>query len=173
MKRDAHPMHGLDAGGRSRIRHVLLPGMALLVACVLLLAGREALERGTGDYAVRLAAAEADRHEAEARRLAAAPERHTEVALLQIGREVGLINRDWSGLLAALVPETADVRLLAVEVDPAAGTVRVSGSGDRAASANDYAARLEARDELHDVRLVSLERSEGQLVFEAVARWRE
>ena len=173
MRTSSRLLQGLEIERRRHLLRVALPGIALLLACVLVLVGREALERKNEAYAQRLADAEASLRDAESRRIASAPERYSDAALQQIGREVGLINRDWSSLLAALVPETPDVRLLAVDVDPAAGTVRVSGNAERAAGANGYSALLDSRDGIDDVRLVSLERSGGQVVFELVARWRE
>jgi len=173
MRKVSGPMEALQLGGERSVLRTLLPGLALVAACALLLAARHELDQQSAGYAQQLADLEADRRAAAARRAASAPERLSDAALVQIGRQVGLINRDWSRLLSTLVPTEPDVRLLMVDVDPAAGTVRVSGAGHNAHRANEYSALLEERGVVEDVRLIAVERSGDQVLFEVVARWRD
>lgn len=165
-------LRGLGLGGRGSRLRVVLPRLVLFGACLALLAGRHAIEQRTDAYAQRLAAFEDASRRAAAQRRAEAPARLSDAALAQLGRQVDLINRDWSSLLASLVPEGRDVHLLGVEVDPVAGAVRITGDGARPRDANAYSALIQQRGAVHDVRLVSLEPHGDRVVFEVVARWR-
>lgn len=171
MRPSLAALQGLGLGGPGRGLRAVLPGLVLVAACLMLLSGRQALERRSDTYARQLAAAEDASRRAAARRLAAAPERLSDAALAQLGRQVELINRDWSGLLSSLVPDGSDVRLLGVEVDPGAGAVRITGEAARPRDANDYSALVQERGAVRDVRLVSMEPNGDGVVFELVARW--
>ncbi|GEM_PF-1072049 len=173
MRRMDRAVEGLQVGGRQGILRGLLPAVALLVLCMPMLVARQALERRSEAFVQRLEVIKQEQRPAAARRKAAMSVHYSDAALAQLGRQVGLVNRDWSRLLGSLVPEGSSVRLLAVNVDPAAGMVRVSGTGARAADANAYSALLEQRGVAHDVRLLSLEPVGGRVTFEVVARWRD
>ncbi|KAF1722237.1 hypothetical protein [Pseudoxanthomonas wuyuanensis] len=86
-------------------------------------------------------------------------------------QQLALINRDWNGLLASLVPADADIRLLTLDVDPVTGSVRVSASAATAAQANDYTALLQQRGQLRQVKLMALDGQPQQTIFEVSAQW--
>lgn len=150
---------------------VVLLGVSIVLACGAILLGRQSLERQSATLAGHISKAETEQ------RLTAAAVRIdesgqlSEVALVQLNRQVGMINRDWGRLLSTLVPETDEVRLLSIDVEPVTGVIRVSGASDSAERANAYSALLEARAVVGDVRLLSLERNGTRVVFEVTARW--
>jgi hypothetical protein len=90
----------------------------------------------------------------------------------QLGRQVALLNRDWTRLSALLAPHDHAVRLLGMDVDPATGAVRISGRVDSATVANTYAQTLSKHvDTLRQVRLLGLERRVDGIRFEISAQW--
>lgn len=95
----------------------------------------------------------------------------SEAGLAQMIQQLALINRDWNGLLASLVPADADIRLLTLDVDPVTGSVRVSASATTAAQANDYTALLQQRGQLRQVKLMALDGQPQQTIFEVSAQW--
>lgn len=170
MKRD-RTMDGLVVHDKRSWLGIVLMSLLAVVVCGAVLAGRHALERRSDAIAEQVAKAEAQR------RLAASTARMdelpqlSEAVLVQLNRQVGMINRDWGRLLATLVPEVEAVRLLSIDADPVTGGVRVSGASDSADLANAYAAMLETRAVVSDVRLLSLERDGARVVFEVTATW--
>ncbi|MCD9026845.1 hypothetical protein LDO26_01260 [Luteimonas sp. BDR2-5] len=164
-------MEELQIRGRVRVLGPLLLALGILLACGAVLAARQTLDRRSAVLAEHISATEEDRRLAAAAVRSDTAEPLTEAALLQLSRQVGMINRDWSDLLESLVPQTDDVRLLSVDVDPFAGAVRLSGVGDSAERANAYSALLEERAVVGDVRLQSLEPSGARMAFEVTARW--
>ncbi|WP_368564623.1 hypothetical protein [Pseudoxanthomonas sp. UTMC 1351] len=107
---------------------------------------------------------------AMARRAPAAPALN-EAGRIQMVQQLALINRDWNGLLASLVPADADTRLLSLDIDPVSGAVRISASAATAAQANDYTVLLQQRGRLQEVRLMSLDGQPQQAVFEVSGQW--
>ncbi|GAB3094106.1 hypothetical protein [Lysobacter terrae] len=92
----------------------------------------------------------------------------------QINAQIALLNRDWAQLLQMLAPKNDRVRLLATDVNPTTGAIRVDGSADSAAGANAYAESLQKRSrQLTNVRLLLLEREAGTIKFEVTAQWNE
>ena len=93
-------------------------------------------------------------------------------ATRQLDRQVALLNRDWSQLSGLLAPHDQAVRLLGMDVDPATGAIRVSGSVGSATVANTYAQTLSRQaDALRQVRLLGLERRVDGIHFEISAQW--
>ncbi|EIL98061.1 hypothetical protein RHOFW104T7_15330 [Rhodanobacter thiooxydans] len=93
-------------------------------------------------------------------------------AAQQLGRQMALLNRDWTRLSGLLAPHDHAVRLLGMDVDPATGAVRISGRVDSATVANTYAQALSKRaDVLRQVRLLGLERHADGVRFEIGAQW--
>ena len=166
-------VESLQLGGSRSLLRMLLPGMALVAISALSLQARYKLDQHSAGYGQQLTQLQAERREAAERRAASVPERLSESALVQVGKQISLINRDWSRLLATLVPAEPDVRLHMVDVDPVAGTVRVSGVSQNANQANEYSALLEERGIVNDVRLIGVERSGEQVMFEVLALWRD
>jgi hypothetical protein len=107
---------------------------------------------------------------APARKAPAAPALN-DAGRIQMIQQLALINRDWNGLLASLVPADADTRLLSLDIDPVSGAVRISASAASAAQANDYTVLLQQRGRLQEVRLMSLEGQPQQAVFEVSGQW--
>lgn len=173
MKHTRRQMEGLQVRSRSLVLRPLLLSVGILLICGAVLVARQTLERRSASLAERISASEEERRLTAAAVHTDAVAPLTEAAVLHLSRQVGMINRDWSELLQSLVPETDDVRLLLVDVDPFTGTVRLSGACDSAERANSYAAVLEARAVVGDVRLQSLEPIGGRMLFEATARWNE
>jgi hypothetical protein len=89
----------------------------------------------------------------------------------QVNEQIALLNRDWSALLAQLVPDSPRVRLLAMDANPATGAVRITGAAEAAVQANAYAERLQRGAVVRDVRLVLLERKPARVQFEITAQW--
>jgi hypothetical protein len=93
-------------------------------------------------------------------------------ATRQLDRQVALLNRDWSQLSGLLAPHDQAVSLLGMDVDPATGAIRVSGSVDTATVANTYAQTLSKQaGALRQVRLLGLERRADGIHFEISAQW--
>lgn len=171
MRPNTRPMEGLQVRSRSpKWGVVLVAGGILLASGALLIAGH-ALDRRSDALAERISADETRRviAAAAARTRTVAP--LTEAAAAQFGQQVRMINRDWTRLLKSLVPETDDIRLLSVDVDPSGGTVRLSGASDTAERANAYSALLEKRAVVSDVRLLTVEPDGNRTGFEVTARW--
>lgn len=92
----------------------------------------------------------------------------------QVNAQIALLNRDWSGLLNGLEPRDDAVKLLATDINPATGAIRITAGASTPAEANAYAQRLQERSVvLRDVRLLSLEREAGRIEFEVTAQWIE
>lgn len=152
---------------------IVLLGLLAVTVCGVVLAGRHVLERRSAAIAEQIAKTEAQRRlAASAARMDEAPQL-SEAVLVQLNRQVGMINRDWGRLLTTLVPEVEAVRLLSIDADAVTGGIRVSGASDSADLANAYAAMLEARAVVGDVRLLSLERDGARVVFEVTATWED
>lgn len=92
----------------------------------------------------------------------------------EVNAQVALLNRDWSSLLNGLAPADDAVKLLAMDINPATGAVRIDGSAATSSAANAYAQALQERSaRLRDVRLLLLERQAGRIEFEVSAQWIE
>lgn len=170
MKRN-RTVDGLVVRDRRPGLGIVLLGLLAVAVCGVVLAGRYSLERRSVAIAEHIAKTGTQRRlAASAAHMDAMPQ-FSEAVLLQLNRQVGMINRDWGRLLTTLVPEVEEVRLLSIDADPLTGGVRVSGASDSADLANAYAAMLEERAVVGDVRLLSLERDGARVVFEVTATW--
>ncbi|HEY1137601.1 MAG TPA: PilN domain-containing protein [Xanthomonadaceae bacterium] len=108
-----------------------------------------------------------------ARRISTPRARPSEGAVSQSNEQVRLLNRDWVALSGLLVPEAKGVRLLAIDVNPSNGMIKLSGAATSASAANDYVASLEAKRALDEVRLQELRRQPDGVRFEASVKWTE
>ena len=78
------------------------------------------------------------------------------------------------GRAAVLAFAREGAKVIATDVNPTTGAVRVDGSAANAAEANAYAESLQARQMLlTNVRLLLLEREAGNIQFEVTAQWTE
>lgn len=101
-----------------------------------------------------------------------APAMLSPAASRQLDRQVALLNRDWVRLSTLLAPKDQAIRLLGMDVDPATGAIRISGTVDSATAANAYAKKLSRHAEsLRQVRLLGLERRAEGTHFEIGAQW--
>lgn|GEM_PF-5154599 len=89
----------------------------------------------------------------------------------RLGNELRMLNRDWSKLLTAMVPQGKNVRLLSLEVNPASGGITVVGQSPDPVAANAYAHTLGRSDLLKEVRLLRIEEEAGSITFEVSAQW--
>lgn len=94
----------------------------------------------------------------------------SEAALEGLRAELLLLNRDWSALLSSLVPADG-VRLLALEVNPGSGAVRIGAQADDRAAVTAFVEALEKTEPLAQVRLLRVEQQVSDLVFEVDAQW--
>jgi hypothetical protein len=88
---------------------------------------------------------------------------------------VARLTMPWHGLFGALEAAASDqVTLLAVEPDPKAGKVTISGEGKDYLAALSYVLNLSRSDALSGVQLVRHEvRPDGPVAFSIAAVWRE
>lgn len=159
---------------RLRSRPLSPRDMALLVGFILaagvLLLWKKDLDAERAASEQRLAHALAmplptDRHPVAGPTLTAAGTR-------QLQEQMGLLNRDWPHLLAAVAPQSPPVKILGLDVNPATGSVRVTGQAATSAAANAYAASLDQHPtQLQRVRLLMLERRADGVRFEVSAQW--
>lgn len=86
------------------------------------------------------------------------------------------INVPWNELFGELEAATdADVALLAIQPDPASGQVRIAGEARRLESVLGYIGKLEAREGLANVVLLSHELKDAPsrpVAFALAAEWR-
>lgn len=156
------------------------PGWRWWLVVGLLLAALLAAAWGRQQVGARLAASEA-RLKAIARaqsggRAARVPATTglNATGIREVNAQVALLNRDWSTLLNGLEPPDEAVKLLALDINPATGAVRIGGSAATPSAANAYAQALQERlAPLRDVRLLLLERQAGRIDFEVTAQWSE
>ena len=89
---------------------------------------------------------------------------------------IARINVPWDALFGELEAATgADVALLAIQPDPATGQVRIAGEARKLESVLGYIAKLEAREGLANVVLVSHELKDTPsrpVAFALAAEWR-
>lgn len=85
--------------------------------------------------------------------------------------QMHLLNRDWPRLTVALVPPNPAIRLLAVDINPASGLVRIEGEAPAAVAANAYVQALSNRGVFRDVRLIEVRENGGGTHFEARGVW--
>lgn len=92
--------------------------------------------------------------------------------LEKVSNELMLLNRDWPALLASVVPQLPQTRLLSVEVNPANGSVLLTGQAPGHDEVSAYTVELDASGALQNVRLLDVESQNGSAVFEVSAQWR-
>jgi Tfp pilus assembly protein PilN len=89
---------------------------------------------------------------------------------------IAQINVPWDELFGEIEAATdADVALLAIQPDPATGQVRISGEARKLESVLGYITRLEARDGLTNVLLLSHELKDTParpVAFTIAAKWK-
>lgn len=95
----------------------------------------------------------------------------SDAALEGLREELLLLNRDWSALLSSLVPADG-ARLLALDVNPASGAVRIDAQADDRAAVTAFVEALEKTGPLARVRLLRVEQQVSGLVIEVDAQWR-
>lgn len=144
-------------------------GMALLAVAAAfaadLGASYVALSRSIEQAELRLARLPA--HE----RTAAKPAPPEEIAAAR--EAIERLSMPWQELFGALESAASDkVALLAIEPDPASGTVRISGDGKDYLAALGYVLDLSRADALARVELVRHEAKPGAVAFTVSAAWR-
>ncbi|KLD74163.1 PilN domain-containing protein [Xanthomonas hyacinthi] len=92
--------------------------------------------------------------------------------LERVEGELRMLNRDWPGLLAAIVPQDRHTRLLSLDVNPASGNVIVTGRAPGHAAVSTYVMELNNSSLIQEVRLLRIEGLGGGTVFEVSAQWR-
>jgi hypothetical protein len=159
-------------GSRSGLRALVL-AMLMGASCFVVLYWKQGLDAQRVEHARRLERLAQLSLLRSARPSAAAPPLSV-AGMRQVNQQIALLNRDWAGLLGQLAPASHHVKLLAMDVNPATGALRITGGADDAAQANAYAEWLQRRGAmLRDVRLMLLERKAGHVQFEVTAQWSE
>ncbi|HEY0332303.1 MAG TPA: hypothetical protein VGC74_01120 [Stenotrophomonas sp.] len=90
----------------------------------------------------------------------------------RLNDEVRMLNRDWPALLTAIVPSDRQTRLLSLDVNPANGSLLVTGQAADHAGVSAYTVQLDQSGLLREVRLLSVEGQVDGVVFEVSAQWR-
>ncbi|ODU66878.1 MAG: hypothetical protein ABT16_00450 [Rhodanobacter sp. SCN 65-17] len=92
----------------------------------------------------------------------------------QLDRQIGLLNRDWTLLSKRIAPDSRQISLLGMDVDPATGSIHVSGLADSTTIANIYARSLSQQTAvLRQVRLLQLAKGDDGIRFEISAQWND
>ena len=165
-------LHWHPRRGNGRLRAVLVAA-ALLVAVGAVLEWKQGIDEQQAQQARRLLQAERMAASSSPRAVQPTP-RMSPAAVRQVNAQIALLNREWAALLRHLAPAGAEAQLLTLDVNPATGAVRMTGSADNAAKANAYAERLQrSAARLDNVRLLLLERKSAQVEFEVTAQWIE
>ncbi len=92
--------------------------------------------------------------------------------LERVEGELRMLNRDWPGLLAAVVPQDRYTRLLSLDVNPASGNVIVTGQAPSHSAVSTYVMELDNSSLIQEVRLLRIEGLGDGTVFEVSAQWR-
>lgn len=95
----------------------------------------------------------------------------SKTGLDRLSAEMLLLNRDWNALLAGIVPQEPQTRLLSLDVNPMNGAVHIAGQAATHEAVTAYTVALERSETLREVRLIRLDGQAQGVLFEVTARW--